>query len=366
MRNMPDSIVELRSDTYTKPSPGMRQAIAAADVGDDMVGEDPTVNSLEARMADLLGKEAAVFACSGTQSNQMGVWTHCTAGDELLIDETGHIANYEAGAPAVLSGVSVRRVPGEGGLIDVEILDAALRPGNQHFSPTRLVCLENSTNLGGGRTYPLEQIARVGAWAREHGFKTHLDGARLFNACVARCYAARDVARHFDTVSICFSKGLGCPMGSILVGSKTEIVRARRARKLFGGALRQAGIPAAACLYALDHNIDRLAIDHQNARVFAETIADIDGIHVAVDDVETNLVFFELDAAFGTAAQLSAALRERGVRINPAGGPQRLRACTHLDVDRTGVLRAAEAIRECLAAGLSGRPAASAGAYARA
>lgn len=362
---MPESIVELRSDTYTKPSPGMRQAIAAAEVGDDMVGEDPTVNALEARMADLLGKEAAVFACSGTQSNQMGVWTHCTAGDELLIDETGHIANYEAGAPAVLSGVSVRRVRGTGGLIDVDLLDAALRPANQHFSPTRLVCLENSTNLGGGRTYPLEQIARVCACAHEHGFKTHLDGARLFNACVARGYSAREVAEHFDTVSICFSKGLGCPMGSILVGSKADIARARRARKLFGGALRQAGIPAAACLYALDHNIDRLAIDHQNARVFAESIAEIEGIRVVLDEIETNLVFFEIDEVFGTAAQLSAALRQRGVRINPAGGSHRLRACTHLDVDRAGVLRAAEVIRECLVDGLGGRQPLAAGAYAR-
>jgi threonine aldolase len=349
---MPDSIVELRSDTYTKPSPGMRQAIASAEVGDDMVGEDPTVNALESRMAELLGKEAAVFACSGTQSNQMGVWTHCTAGDELLIDETGHIANYEAGGPAVLSGVSVRRLRGQGGLIDVDVLDAALRPANQHFAPTRLVCLENSTNLGGGQTYPLEQIARVCTWAREHGFRTHLDGARLFNACVARGYPAREVAAHFDTVSICFSKGLGCPMGSILVGAKSEITRARRARKLFGGALRQAGIPAAACLYALDHNIDRLATDHENARLFAESIAAINGIHVDVESVESNLVFFEIDREHGTAAQLSAALRERGVRINPAGGPQRLRACTHLDVDRAGVLRAAEAIRDCLAEGL--------------
>ncbi len=363
---MPEPIVELRSDTFTRPSPGMRQAIATAEVGDDMSGEDPTVNALEARMADLLGKEAAVFSCSGTQSNQMGVWTHCTSGDELLIEETGHIANFEAGAPAALSGVSVRRVRGQGGVVDVEPLQNALRPANQHFSPTRLVCIENSTNLGGGRTYPLEQIERVCAWAHEHGFKTHMDGARLFNACIARGYAARDAAEPLDTVSICFSKGLGCPMGSILVGSKDEIARARRARKLFGGALRQAGIPAAACLYALDHNIDRLADDHENARVFAESIAEIDGVRVDLAGVETNLVFFEIDAELGTAAQLSAALRERGVRMNPAGGPQRLRACTHLDVDRAGVLRAAEAIRQCLHAGLGGRTPAAAGAYARA
>lgn len=348
-----NDIIELRSDTYTKPTPGMRRAIAEADVGDDMAGEDPTVNALEARMAALLGKESAVFACSGTQSNQMAVWTHCSSGDELLIEETGHIANYEAGAPAALTGASARRVRGSGGLLDVDQLEGALRPPNQHFSPTKLVCLENSTNLGGGRTYPLEQIARIGTWAREHSFKTHLDGARLFNACIARGYSAKDVAQHFDTVSICFSKGLGCPMGSILVGSKTDIQRARRARKLFGGALRQAGIPAAACLYALDHHIDRLADDHANARLFAETISNIDGIRINLAEIETNLVFFEVDPRNGTAAQLSAALRERGVKMNPAGGAQRLRACTHLDVDRAGVLRAAEAIRDCLNGGLS-------------
>lgn len=358
--------VELRSDTYTRPSAGMRRAIAEAIVGDDMVGEDPTCNALEGRMAALLGKEAAVFACSGTQSNQMAVWTHCGSGDELLIEETGHIANYEAGAPAALSGASARRIRGRGGLLDLDDLKNSLRPPNLHFSPTRLLCLENSTNLGGGRTYSLEQIARVCRWAHDNGLKTHLDGARLFNACVARGYSARDVAAHFDTVSICFSKGLGCPMGSVLVGSRSEIQRARRARKLFGGALRQAGIPAAACLYALDHNIDRLADDHANARTFAEAIADIDGIHVRPEEAETNLVFFEVDPERGTAAQLSAELRERGVKINPAGGTHRLRACTHLDVDRAGVLRAAAAIRECLSGGLRSSPeiSAPAGAYA--
>ena len=269
----------------------MREAIASADVGDDMVGEDPTVNRLEARMAELLGKEAAVFNCSGTQSNQMGVWTHCHSGDELLIEETGHIANYEAGAPAALSGVSVRRIEGDFGRLDVEHLEGQVRGGNVHFAPTRLLCLENSTNLGGGRTYPLDQVERVSEWARSNGLKVHLDGARFFNACIARGYAPAQLAAPFDTVSICFSKGLGCPMGSILVGSKVDMARARRARKLFGGALRQGGIPAAACLYAIDHNIERLADDHANARLFAEEISRVPGVSVDVRGVETNLVF---------------------------------------------------------------------------
>ncbi len=339
----------------------MREAIARAEVGDDMVGEDPTVNALEARMAELLGKEAAVFNCSGTQSNQMGVWTHCHSGDELLIEETGHIANYEAGGPAALSGVSVRRIPGDFGRLDIEQLEGQVRGGNVHFAPTRLLCLENSTNLGGGRTYPLAQLERVADWGRSNGLKVHLDGARFFNACIARGYSPKELAEPLDSVSICFSKGLGCPMGSILIGTRADMDRARRARKLFGGALRQAGIPAAACLYAIEHNIDRLRDDHVHAKLFATEIAKIPGIRIDVEGVETNLVFFKIDPEHGTAGELSAALRKRGVLINPAGGTHRLRACTHLDVDRSGVLDAAKAIRECLAAGVKTAELAAAG-----
>jgi threonine aldolase len=344
-------IVELRSDTYTQPSPGMRRAMAEAVCGDDMVGEDPTVNALEARMADLLGKEAAVFACSGTQSNQMAVWAHCRAGDELLIEEIGHIANYEAGGPAVLSGVSCRKIPGVRGLLSVELLEAAMRPPNQHFSPTRLICLENSTNIGGGATYSLHDLQAIRNWAKQREIPVHIDGARLFNACVARGYRVREVAEQCDSVSICFSKGLGCPMGSILVGSKELITRARRARKIFGGALRQAGIPAAACLFALDHNIDRLALDHANAQLFAQKIAEIPGVILDPALVETNLVFFEIDPAVATGAQVSQALGTRGVKMY-ATGPQRLRACFHLDVDQDATLRAVAALKEVLMSGL--------------
>ena len=339
--------IELRSDTFTQPTPGMRRAIAEAECGDDMAGEDPTVNRLEARMAELLGMEAAVFACSGTQSNQMGVWTHCTGGDELLIEETGHIANYEAGGPAVLSGVSIRRIQGDMGRIDVHQLSPMLRGPNVHYSPTRLVCVENSANLGGGATYPIEQLERIASWARDLGIKVHMDGARLFNACVARGYSPSDVGKQVDTVSICFSKGLGCPMGSVLVGSGRDMARARRARKIFGGALRQAGIVAAAALYALDHHIERLAADHVHARLLAQRIARIPHLRCDAEKVETNLVFFEVDPAWGTAAELSQALRERHVRIN-AIGPQRLRACMHLDVDESGVLKAADVLEEVM------------------
>ncbi len=341
---MPLPPIDLRSDTVTRPTPAMREAMANAEVGDDMVGEDPTVNRLEARMRELFGKEAAVFACSGTQSNQMGVWAHCTAGDELLAEQTSHIGNYEAGAPAALSGVSVRTIAGECGRLDIEHLEQAWRPIDQHFSPTRLLSLENPTNLGGGRTYPLEQLQRVGQWAREHGWKVHLDGARLFNACVATGDSPADIGKCTDTISICFSKGLGCPMGSVLLGSSETIGRARRARKLFGGALRQAGIVAAAAVYALDHHVDRLAEDHDLARLFAAEVATIDGVSVDLDTVETNLVFFELDPDRGPAESLVKRLGERGVRLYDLG-PRLLRACMHLDLDREQVLEAAQILR---------------------
>ena len=339
--------IELRSDTFTQPVPGMRRAMAEAVCGDDMVSEDPTVNELEARMCGLLGTEAAVFACSGTQSNQMAVWAHCRSGDELLIEETGHIANFEGGAPAVLSGVSCRKIRGSRGLLTADLLQAALRGSNVHFSPTRIVCVENSTNIGGGATYSLNQLREIREWADRHGISVHMDGARLFNACQAQGYSPAEVAACCATVSICFSKGLGCPMGSVLVGSKETIQRARRARKIFGGALRQAGMVAAACVYALDHHIDRLAIDHANARFFAEEIATIPGIVIDPASIETNLVFFEIDPAIATGEQVSRALAERGIRINPLA-PQRLRACTHLDVDRAGVQQAAAGLREVM------------------
>ena len=355
--------IDLRSDTVTKPSVAMRQVIANAEVGDDMSGEDPTVNRLERIVAEMLGKEAAVYNCSGTQSNQMAVRAHCQQGDEILIDETGHIVNYEAGAAAALSGVSARCIRGRGGLLDVEDLEGKVRPDNQHYCITRLVCVENTTNHGGGRVWPLAQMARVGNWAHDQGLLVHLDGARLFNAVVAMGYSAGDFARYADTVSLCFSKGLGCPMGSILAGDSATIARARRARKLFGGSLRQAGMMAAAAIYALEHNVERLREDHENARAFATAIAKIDGIVLNVADVESNLVFFEVEPKLGSSAQLSAKLLQRGVKVNPSG-PRRLRACTHLDVTRNDMLRAAEIVRDCLEEGFANVSGSECGAYA--
>ena len=357
-------MIDLRSDTVTRPTQAMREAIASAEVGDDMTGEDPTVNRLESMMAELLGKEAAVFACSGTQSNQMGIRVHCLPGDELLISGTGHIGIFEAGAPAALSGVTVRRIDAPFGMLDTHDLEDKPAADDQHLAPTRLVCLENTTNAGGGRVYPLEQMQRVADWAWSSGLRMHLDGARLFNAITAGGYTPFDVGLCFDTISVCFSKGLGCPMGSILVGSAEQIRKARRIRKLFGGALRQAGIVAAAAIYALENHIERLADDHRHARQLAEAFSDIDGIKIDPEEVETNLVFFEISEELGSAAQLNVALKERGVRMSPSGGA-RMRAVTHLDISADDVDVAAAAVRDALQHGIADKTVIASGPYAR-
>ena len=335
-----------------------------AEVGDDMMSEDPTVNRLESMMAEMAGKEAAIFVCSGTQANQIAVRTHCQSGDELLINESGHIANFEAGGPAALSGVTVRTIVADKGLLDVEHLEGRVRSHDQHYGRTRLVCLENTTNLGGGISYSLQHMQRVAEWARSQQLRLHLDGARIFNACVSRDYSLVEVAACFDTVSICLSKGLGCPMGSLIVGSRQDIAQARRVRKLFGGALRQAGVVAAAGIYALENNINRLVDDHQNAVRLALLLDQIPGMTVESDTVETNLVYFRVDAAYGTAVQMCAALQAAGVLIFPMGG-QRMRAVTHLDISPEDIVRAAQIFRECLHRGISDQPPTTTGPYTK-
>ncbi len=357
-------MIDLRSDTVTKPTLEMKQAMFDAEVGDDVTGDDPTVNRLEAMVAELLGKEAAVFACSGTQSNQMGIRAHCVPGDELLINSTGHIGIFEAGAPAVLSGVTVRQIDAPKGMLSVDDLADKPRVSDQHYCRTRLVCLENTTNIAGGFVYPLQQMQQVAEWAKSNDLKMHLDGARFFNACVAGGYSAADMAACFDTISICFSKGLGCPMGSILAGSKEEIRLARRARKMFGGALRQAGIVAAAAIYALENHVDRMAEDHDNAKRLASLLAEVDGITSSPELTETNLVFFDVDAELGTAVQLAGALKERGVRIGPMGG-QKMRAATHLDVSREDIESVVEAVKDCIASGFSEQQLVGSGPYSK-
>ncbi|MSQ94884.1 MAG: low-specificity L-threonine aldolase [Gemmataceae bacterium] len=339
-------IIDLRSDTVTRPSAGMRAAMAEAPVGDDVFGDDPTVNMLEERVADLLGKEAAVYVPSGTMSNQLAVNIHTQPADELLCDVNCHIYNYEGGGPAILSGVTCRTLDGDFGILDLSQLEDKIRnPDDVHLVKTRLVCLENTHNRGGGRIYPIEKIEAISQWAWKNGLIMHLDGARLWNAIVATGIAAREWAKHFDTVSVCFSKGLGAPVGSALAGPKAAITKARRTRKLLGGGMRQAGVIAAGCLYALDHNIERLADDHRTAQILARAVADTPGMTLEPTDVDTNLVWVRIAPSLGSAKDIAARLKREGVLVHTAGA-QKIRMCTHLDVSKPQAERAAETLRK--------------------
>ncbi len=341
--------IDLRSDTVTRPTPGMRAAMAAAEVGDDVFGEDPTVRRLEERIAEMLGKEAALYVASGTMGNQLGVRVHCQAGDEFLCEANCHIICYEQGAYAQLFGIAAQTIEGDHGMLQVEQLITRIRPANNdHCVRTRLVCLENTHNRGAGRIQPYDAVAEICGWAADNELARHLDGARLFNAVVATGIPAADWAGHFDTVSVCFSKGLGAPVGSALCGPADLVRKARRHRKALGGGMRQAGIIAAGALYALDHHIDRLAEDHANARLLAETIRATPGLKLDPEIIDTNIVIFEVDPELGTAAAFSARLRDEGVWMN-ANGPQRIRAVTHLDVSREQVKDAAGVIHETVA-----------------
>ena len=317
-------MIDLRSDTVTRPTPGMRRAMFEAALGDDVFGEDPTINRLEEYVAELLGKEAALYAPSGTMTNQIGVFVNTARGDEVLLHEGAHVFVFEAGAPALLSGVQVRTLPGEGGKISPETLRGAVRPENVHFPRSRLVCLENTHNTAGGRVFPLEDFAAVAAAASELGLKVHLDGARLFNAQAATGVPAREWCEQADTVSVCSSKGLGAPVGSLLAGDAETIGEARRTRKAFGGGMRQAGVIAAGSLYAFEHHIDRLAEDHERAKKLAEGLRDA-GYNVKPP--ETNIVLVEV----GEADRFLSALASEGVLATPMTGVT-VRFCTHLDV----------------------------------
>lgn len=334
--------VDLRSDTITKPTPPMRAAMAQAPVGDDVFGEDPTVNRLEAKVAELLGMEAALFAPSGTMTNEIAVGVHAPRGTSIILEADSHIRHYECGGPAALWGVSVDPVAGVGGVITAQQVDEAIRAGDIHYAKTALVCLENTHNRAGGTVFPIEVIEEISALCRARGLKLHLDGARLFNASVASGIGVSEYARPFDSVSVCLSKGLGAPVGSVLSGSAGFIAEARTLRKLLGGGMRQAGILAAAGLYALEHHIDRMAQDHENARLLAEGIAGLPGIHIEMKSVQTNIVRMEVDAAHGPASDAAARLKANGVLVG-AFGKSQLRAVTHLDVDSQDIRRATEA-----------------------
>ncbi len=340
-------MIDLRSDTVTKPTEGMRQAMATAEVGDDVLGEDPTVNLLQDKMASLLGKEAGLFVPSGTMANQVAIKTHIQPGDEIIINQDAHIYYYECGATAVISGGQFHCLPGECGILLAEAIEAAIRPSDIHQPPSRLVCLENTHNRGGGSTYTVEQTRSIANLTSHHHIKVHLDGARLFNAALANHTTVDDFANQVDSVSICFSKALGAPVGSVLCGPADFIDEARRYRKMLGGGMRQVGILAAACLYAIDNHVDRLVEDHDNARKLALGLAQISGIQINPHSVVTNIVLFDV-AETGVAADLLAErLKAEGVLTIPFG-PTTIRAVTHMDVSAAEIDKALEIIARFL------------------
>ena len=348
MTSKPSIVVDLRSDTVTRPTAAMRRAIAEAEVGDDVFGDDPTVIALERRVAALAGKDAAVYVPSGTMGNQLAVQSQVAPGEEVLLEVESHIFIYEQGGIAANSGALAHVLKGTRGAIDPADIAAAERDASDdHDARLALLCMENTHNRAGGAIVPLEGLRRAADAAHALGARVHLDGARLWNASVATGIPIRDWVAPVDTVMMCFSKGLGAPIGSILCGDEATIRRARRLRKRLGGGMRQVGLLAAACLHALDHHVERLADDHRRARVLAEALARIAGVRVIQPD--TNIVYFDLDERHGALPDVIAALESRGVRVSRYG-PHRLRAITHLDVDDAGIAHAADAFTTLLGA----------------
>lgn len=337
--------IDLYSDTQTRPTPAMRAAMAAAEVGDDQHMDDPSVNRLCEMTAALLGKEAAVFVPSGTMCNNLAAVVHCRPGDEIIADRRSHIVNTEAGAVAVLAGAMVRTLDGDDGVFTAEQLAAAIREPDRGAPVSRMVSLEQTCNRGMGKIWPLEAIAAVAQTAKGHGLAVHMDGARLMNAAVASGVPARDFAAHCDSTWIDLSKGLGCPVGGVLVGSRDFIDKAWVWKQRLGGAMRQAGVIAAAGIHALERHVERLADDHANARAFAAAIDDAPGIRLHAKKVDTNIVIFDVAGTGMTAKAFETALRDRGIRIGAIVGPTSIRAVTHLDVDRAGVEEAAASVR---------------------
>ena len=340
-------MIDLRSDTMTRPTPEMRAAIAAAVVGDEQEREDPTVLELERRGAELLGQAEAVFLPTATMANQIALRILTEPGDELLAEETSHVLIYEQGAPAAFSGIVMRGLPGEAGRLAPEQVRAAIRDSSSWQAPNRLVVVETAHNSSGGRVWPLEQIDAVASVARERGLQVHLDGARVANAAVALGVPIAEIGRRFDTVTLCLSKGLGCPLGALVAGSTELMTNARRAKHLFGGAMRQAGIVAAAGVYAFDHHLERLADDHRRARVLAKRVSEA-GLPVDREQVETNFVHIDVAPLGLTADEALARLRAEGVGLSGTIHPTRIRAVTHLDVSDADVDEASEAIPRAL------------------
>jgi len=340
--------IDLFSDTLTKPTPEMRRFMCEAEVGDEQKGEDPTVNHLQEMVAELLGKEAALFLPSGTMCNQIAIKLHCRPGDEVLLDKTAHPLNSEAGGPAVLAGAIVHGLPGERGVFTAEQVKAAVRPATRYQPKTRLVSVEQTANMAGGTVWPLQAIQAVCTVARERQLYTHMDGARLMNAVVATGIPARKYAAEFDSSWIDLSKGLGAPVGAVLTGNKDFILEAWQWKQRLGGAMRQAGIIAAGGVYALRHHVERLAEDHANAKVLAEGLAGIRGIGLNPKEVETNIVIFDISGTSLTTAEVLNRFLEQGLRMSPASSTS-VRAVTHLDISRQQVEEAVRIVKRVLA-----------------
>jgi threonine aldolase len=340
--------VDLRSDTVTKPSPAMRRAMAEAAVGDDVYREDPSVNLLQEMVAGMLGKEAALFVPSGTMSNQLCLRTLTRPGDEVIVHEDAHVLHYEGGSAAALSGLQLRPLPGESGMLDAGAVARAIRPREEYLPRTGAVELENTHNRCGGTILPLKEMQAVARVARAHGIGFHLDGARIWNAHKATGIPLQDYAATADSVSVCFSKGLGAPVGSALAGSSAFVEEARGHRKRYGGAMRQAGILAAAAIYALENNLDRLVADHENALVLVAHLREVPGLEI-IHPVQTNIVIVELGSLGLTAVQAVAALEAQGVLCGVAG-LSRVRFVTHLDVSAREVKAAGEVVARTLPA----------------
>jgi len=337
-----DEFVELRSDTFTKPTAEMRRAMADADVGDDVWGEDPTTNALQRRCAELFGKDAGLFVPSGSMGNEVCIKAQTQPGEEIIVEETSHVVEAEVGAPALISQVMLHPLRATRGVFDLDELSAAIKSASRFFTHTALLCLENTHQGSAGAVVSLEDLRAMSKIARERDIRVHLDGARIFNASVAAGVAVREFAAEVDTLTFCFSKGLGAPIGSMVVGDEETIDRARRVRKMLGGGMRQVGVIAAAARVALDTGVDRLAEDHANAKRLAEGIAEVWPSAVDPAQVETNIVY--LDTADREAASVAASLEERGIRVG-AMGARRIRCVTHRDVDAAGIERAIEAFR---------------------
>ncbi len=334
-------MIDLRSDTVTKPTAAMRDAIAHAPLGDDVYGEDPSVNRLQEMAAALVGKEAALFVPTGIMANQLSIRVQTRPGDEIIVESRAHIVRYEHGAAAALAGVQLHGISGERGIVTPEQVEAAIRPRDPYSLSTALICLENTHNSGGGSVYPLATIERIHDIARAHGIPMHLDGARLFNAVTATGVSAAEFAQYFDTVSFCLSKGLGAPVGSVITATRTTIEKLRPLRRMYGGGMRQAGILASAGIYALEHHIPRLKEDHEHAHRLARMLQKIPTVSVNLTHVETNIVLFEVMDSRRSVSEILAELKGKGVLIN-AVGARTFRAVTHLDVNASDIDRAGE------------------------